>query len=1590
MSKGKITLVVALALVSLAFAQSWSFTFQIVPVPGDTFDLTMAMTAGATAGYDAFLDVPYFSPPDGKGAYFPLVDPLHPAYTKLQTDVRGIETGDYTYWVAMDEGYFGLDDRFVVWDTLEIPDPVSAGYFWVAPITYGIDPATLDDTLWVPMETTTEFVFGVMEDVAFRFMPSGMVDTIAPYVNGFDPVPGEAGVDVDLPIQFNVKDDNRGVDDASITVSIWWDGDSMGVDAGDMVLDPIVGGYRVTIDPAIAGGEWPDSTMITYSVNACDLADPANCMVADTVVSFFTQVIPPDVYPPYFENPNPANGATGVDVTSCVSVIIKDSESGVDSSTIVFEFDGEEVSHDDLSISELGVGSDWFSVQYCPPENLNYGGIYDVSVYAEDGWGNDETIEWSFTTEEAESLAEFTYNIRVLSISGSDTAATNLYLGLDNLGTDGYDSGLDVPQFLFPGAPRGYFPLMDPTHPEVPALSRDIRSTESGLKQWTVDVFEPEGDLFVTWDNSALPYAGQFHYAVVDRGTTPTSWVSMESYDETEFTSDQQVIIRFLPAFEDTMPPIVREISMEGTGTGGGGYDPTTPLCFEVIDYGTGVDPTSVTISVDYVDLTDEFTSTTLSNGYRYCYTPDPSWAPNTEFTVEVNAADNALPANEMDPEIWTFTTGPAGCSPEFELPITLAWGSTPESMETITFGTIEGASPGYDAGVDQIQPPPITDAGFYFTCDDDPPADKLIKDMRGPCDRPNIWQIAKRDPLGSPTVTVTWPTSPVFADTAWHLYYISLPLATPEPTAVDDSWTLMDVGDSIVYNANTDLLYIGLGFVGEELEIFNIEGDVMLYGADDHSGIRVYLDGGSFRTTNSSGFYSFANIPLGTHELTFWDPEDDYCPHPDEDSVVIVDCDIADTTITVPTYDMVPCDSRMIYGTGSLMGSPDDNIDIELYDSTGTTLLDWVNTATSPLGYYEFVGIIPGTYILIASHTGYRSVVETVTVALVDVNVDFNLSETTVMVCGTAMLDGVPAEGIEIDGPGVAVSGTTDSLGAYCVFANIGYGTICASYTGYAEACTTLEVPEDGLDDLDFDLETIPVEVTVSVDLGCEASDESGAEVTLSGVGMETTPASGNVTFDDVDHGWYSVEVVADYHKTAMVDSIYVSADTTISVSLCCLDPVTDLAAEGDSVARPASDPLAITLTWTEPDTDCCMPDSYRVYRSETPFIDVTAPGVTLIGSASYGTATFDDETVEDGVTYYYDVVVEYGCESYYSVLAGNVSATSVYTPDPADILVLDWDNGATPCNGGTMGVGEWWVDMLESTDLGLSAVVATTDDSESDPLDGYNLGDYMLVVVALGINDADNTELPSAALAKLEAYRATSGKKMIIEGPDFGADYNDEDLFDNLGLSFLDDGAADFNVDWFFGNADLMHSTVGHTFDYDDSSSADHFVDILSASGGLTNPVGWDQDTTFRTFFYNGPCQTIISAIYLGGIVDGTYPYVQYRAASGYLWKIGIPNTGIYEVDAKLPKDYALAGNYPNPFNPVTTIEFQLPKDSDVELAIYDITGKRVETLVSERLDGGVYNVTWNASSMPSGVYFARMVAGEFNATHKVMLIK
>jgi len=92
----------------------------------------------------------------------------------------------------------------------------------------------------------------------------------------------------------------------------------------------------------------------------------------------------------------------------------------------------------------------------------------------------------------------------------------------------------------------------------------------------------------------------------------------------------------------------------------------------------------------------------------------------------------------------------------------------------------------------------------------------------------------------------------------------------------------------------------------------------------------------------------------------------------------------------------------------------------------------------------------------------------------------------------------------------------------------------------------------------------------------------------------------------------------------------------------------------------------------------------------------------------------------------------------------------------------------------------------------------------------------------------------------------------------------------------------------------------------------------------------------------------------------------------------------------ESPLPEQFSLHQNYPNPFNPTTTIVFDIPQAAKTNITIYDITGRLIDNLVSEYKQPGRYSFVWNASNVPSGMYFVRMTAGNFNSVKKMILLK
>jgi hypothetical protein len=144
--------------------------------------------------------------------------------------------------------------------------------------------------------------------------------------------------------------------------------------------------------------------------------------------------------------------------------------------------------------------------------------------------------------------------------------------------------------------------------------------------------------------------------------------------------------------------------------------------------------------------------------------------------------------------------------------------------------------------------------------------------------------------------------------------------------------------------------------------------------------------------------------------------------------------------------------------------------------------------------------------------------------------------------------------------------------------------------------------------------------------------------------------------------------------------------------------------------------------------------------------------------------------------------------------------------------------------------------------------------------------------------------------------------------------------------------------------------------------------------------------QYKTYDLSAYNGSAVYVGFRYYMNVSVDG----IMVNVDSVIVGNLSGPPVGISGNNEGLPKVFDLKQNFPNPFNPATTIQYDLPKNEYVNLVVYNALGQKVATLVNEFKTAGSYNVLFDAGNMASGIYVCKIVAGDFVKTQKMLLVK
>jgi hypothetical protein len=176
-----------------------------------------------------------------------------------------------------------------------------------------------------------------------------------------------------------------------------------------------------------------------------------------------------------------------------------------------------------------------------------------------------------------------------------------------------------------------------------------------------------------------------------------------------------------------------------------------------------------------------------------------------------------------------------------------------------------------------------------------------------------------------------------------------------------------------------------------------------------------------------------------------------------------------------------------------------------------------------------------------------------------------------------------------------------------------------------------------------------------------------------------------------------------------------------------------------------------------------------------------------------------------------------------------------------------------------------------------------------------------------------------------------------------------------------------------------------VNYTGQYENNIDSDPlFVDTTSSNFRLTDSspcigAGIDSIEVGSTMYYCPPF-----CFYGGSRPNPVGSMPDIGACESPLGTSGV------EDEESIPNAFALQQNYPNPFNPVTNIQYAVSSRQFVKLTVYDVLGNEIATLADEYKPAGKYEVEFNASTLPSGVYFYQLKAGDFIQTRKMILLK
>ena len=318
---------------------------------------------------------------------------------------------------------------------------------------------------------------------------------------------------------------------------------------------------------------------------------------------------------------------------------------------------------------------------------------------------------------------------------------------------------------------------------------------------------------------------------------------------------------------------------------------------------------------------------------------------------------------------------------------------------------------------------------------------------------------------------------------------------------------------------------------------------------------------------------------------------------------------------------------------------------------------------------------------------------------------------------------------------------------------------------------------------------------------------------------------------------------------------------------------------------------------------------------------------------------------------------------------------------------LILDTDNNShylNPETGQSVGC-----EQAIKKSLGINGITYSTVTELPEDLLPYDI-----VFVEAGLWCLSCSATPPGTVSfndqqKLITY-LDNGGSVYIEGADVAFNHHDDPFFNYFGTDLVNTGAENAITSL---AGEIFTFAFGLDYNFLGGSDAHYKIDELSATTG-TAFLKSEDNKVRAVYNQTDTYRTICASTILGAFVDGDNLNIKAYLMGEYINFFTNQSTSIDETEA-LPVISMLGNNYPNPFNPITTISFQIPGRSSVKLTVYNIKGEKIKTLLDTEVSAGSHQIIWNGKSdngkdVASGIYLYKLSSPQYSHIKKMTLLK